>query len=168
MGAFCSGRGAPYAFGSKITQDLHEPTDSNLHQMLVDWFSVLSGIKFTHNWGGPVGMPRDWMPSVMFDPISRIGKIYGYTGQGVATSNLFGRLMAALITGQPSGLENLPVAQRQSPNWEFELLRWLVVRYMQTALQRIDERLEHGRPARGTLARRISSETLVRVGSHVS
>jgi glycine/D-amino acid oxidase-like deaminating enzyme len=139
-------RGAPYVFGSKITddQDLHERTHSKLHHTFVDWFPALSGIKFTHNWGGPVGMPRDWMPSVLFDPGSRIGKIYGYTGQGVATSNLFGRLMAGLITGRPSGLENLPVAQRQSPNWELEPLRWLVVRYMQTALQRIDESLERG------------------------
>jgi hypothetical protein len=114
--------------------------------MVVDWFPSLARIKFTHNWGGPVGMPRDWMPSVVFDPGSRIAKIYGYTGQGVATSNLFGRLMAGLINQQPTGLENLPVAQSQSPNWECEPLRWLVVRYMQTALQRIDESAESGRP----------------------
>jgi glycine/D-amino acid oxidase-like deaminating enzyme len=140
-------RGAPYAFASKITddQDWHEPTHNNLHRMVVDWFPSLSSIKCTHNWGGPVGMPRDWMPSVVFDAPSRIAKIYGYTGQGVATSNLFGRLMAGLLAGKPSGLENLPVAQRQSPNWEWEPLRWLVVRYMQTALQRIDESAEAGR-----------------------
>jgi glycine/D-amino acid oxidase-like deaminating enzyme len=140
-------RGAPYAFGSKITdsQDRHEPTHSMLHRLVVDWFPALAGVRCTHDWGGPVGMPRDWMPSVMFNAHSKIAKIYGYTGQGVATSNLFGRLMAGLITGQKSGLENLPVAQRQSRNWEWEPLRWLVIRYMQTALQRIDESLENGR-----------------------
>jgi glycine/D-amino acid oxidase-like deaminating enzyme len=141
-------RGAPYAFGSKITdeQDLHEPTHANIQGALVEWFPSLKGIKFTHNWGGPVGVPRDWMPSVRFDPATRIGVICGYTGQGVATSNLAGRLMAGLISGRPTGLESLPLAQRQSPNWELEPLRWLVVRYMQTALQRIDESLEQGRP----------------------
>jgi glycine/D-amino acid oxidase-like deaminating enzyme len=101
---------------------------------------------FTHNWGGPVGVPRNWMPSVRFDPATRTGVICGYTGQGVATSNLAGRLMAGLIFGRPTGLESLPLAQRQSRNWELEPLRWLVVRHMQTALQRIDENLEEGRP----------------------
>jgi glycine/D-amino acid oxidase-like deaminating enzyme len=140
-------RGAPYVFGSKITdeQDMHEPTHANLHRTLVEWFPELAGIKFTHNWGGPVGVPRDWMPSVMFDPNARIGRIYGYTGQGVATSNLAARLMAGLITGQQTGLDTLPLAHRQSPNWEWEPLRWLVVRYMQTSILRIDKNLEEGR-----------------------
>jgi glycine/D-amino acid oxidase-like deaminating enzyme len=142
------GRGAPYVFGSKIAdeQDLHAPTHGKIQRALVEWFPSLKGIQFTHNWGGPVAVPRDWMPSVRFDPATRTGVICGYTGQGVATSNLAGRLMAGLISGRATGLESLPLAQRQSPNWELEPLRWLVVRYMQTALQRIDENLEEGRP----------------------
>ena len=140
-------RGAPYVFGSKISdaQDRHGPTHGMLHRMVVDWFPTLSDIRCTHDWGGPVGMPRDWMPSLVFDPHTKIAKIFGYTGQGVATSNLFGRLMAGLISGHRTGLESLPVAQRQSRNWEWEPLRWLVIRYMQTALQRIDATLEAGR-----------------------
>src|SRR6201993_2592329 len=88
-------RGAPYEFGSRISddQDIHEPTHAHVHQAVVDWFPSLAGIRFTHNWGGPVGVPRDWMPSVRFDPVSRLGFIGGYTGQGVATSNLAGRLL---------------------------------------------------------------------------
>jgi glycine/D-amino acid oxidase-like deaminating enzyme len=141
-------RGAPYAFGSKITdqQDTHEATMKMIHRSLVEWFPPLAGIGFTHAWGGPVGMPRDWMPAVRFDASSRIGSIMGYTGQGVSTSNLSGRLLAGLITNRQTGLETLPLAQRRSPNWEMEPLRWLVVRYMQSAFLRIDEAAEAGRP----------------------
>jgi glycine/D-amino acid oxidase-like deaminating enzyme len=141
-------RGAPYAFGSKITdhQDTHEATMKMIHRSLVEWFPPLAGIGFTHAWGGPVGMPRDWMPAVRFDASSRIGSIMGYTGQGVSTSNLSGRLLAGLITNRHTGLETLPLAQRRSPNWEMEPLRWLVVRYMQRAFLRIDEAAEAGRP----------------------
>ena len=141
-------RGAPYAFGSKIRdqQDTHEATVKMIQRSLVEWFPPLAGIGFTHAWGGPVGMPRDWMPAVRFDASSRIGSIMGYTGQGVSTSNLFGRLLAGLITNRPTGLETLPPAQRRSPNWEIEPLRWLVVRYMQGAFLRIDEAAEAGRP----------------------
>jgi glycine/D-amino acid oxidase-like deaminating enzyme len=140
-------RGAPYAFGSKITdqQDTHDATVRMIQRSLLEWFPALSGIRFTHAWGGPVGMPRDWMPAVRFDSGSRIGSIMGYTGQGVSTSNLAGRLLAGLIAEQRTGLETLPLANRRSPAWEMEPLRWLVVRYMQGAFLRIDEAAEAGR-----------------------
>jgi glycine/D-amino acid oxidase-like deaminating enzyme len=64
---------------------------------------MLEGIKFTRTWGGPVGMPRDWMPAVAFDPATRIGFARGYTGQSVSTTNLAGRVLAGLIAGRPSG-----------------------------------------------------------------
>jgi len=140
-------RGAPYVFGSKITneQDRHEPTHARARRAVVEWFPSLEGIRFTHAWGGPLGMPRDWMPSVAFDPSTHIGTARGYTGQGVATTNLAGRVLANLILGKQTGLEKLPLAQRRSRDWEPEPLRWLAVRYMQNALARIDEAAEHGR-----------------------
>jgi glycine/D-amino acid oxidase-like deaminating enzyme len=140
-------RGAPYVFGSKITdqQDRHEATHSRARRAVVEWFPSLEGIGFTHAWGGPLGMPRDWMPAVVFDPQSRIGTARGYTGQGVATTNLSGRVLANLILGKRSAVETLPLAQRQSRNWEPEPLRWLAVRYMQGAFARIDEAAETGR-----------------------
>jgi len=140
-------RGAPYVFASKISdeQDRHEITHSSARRAVVDWFPPLEGIGFTHAWGGPLGMPRDWMPAVAFDLVTRIGTARGYTGQGVATTNLAGRILANLILGRSTGLETLPLAQRRSRNWETEPLRWLAVRYMQQALARIDEAAENGR-----------------------
>jgi glycine/D-amino acid oxidase-like deaminating enzyme len=141
-------RGAPYAFGSKISdeQDTHAATVDLIHRSVIEWFPKLEGIRFTHAWGGPVGMPRDWMPAVRFDASTGIGSLMGYTGQGVSTSNLCGRLLAGLITGKETGLEQLAFAQRTSPRWEVEPLRWLVVRYMQNAFLRMDEAAEAGRP----------------------
>jgi glycine/D-amino acid oxidase-like deaminating enzyme len=142
-------RGAPYRFGSKITddQDRHAETHARIRRAVVEWFPMLEGIKFTHTWGGPVGMPRDWMPAVAFDPATRIGFARGYTGQGVSTTNLAGRVLAGLIAGRRSGLETLPLAQRQSPDWEREPLRWIVVRYMQDAFLRIDTAAKTGQPS---------------------
>ena len=141
-------RGAPYQFGSRISdeQDRDAETVAFIQQSLIEWFPSLQGIRFTHAWGGPVAMPSDWMPSVRYDEGDKLAFIGGYTGQGVSTSNLAGKLLAGLITHQSSGLEKLPLAQRQSPNWIPEPLRWLVVRYMQQALIRIDESTEAGRP----------------------
>jgi hypothetical protein len=92
-------------------------------------------------------MPMDWTPAVRFDAGSKIAFAGGYTGQGVATANLAGQMLASMIAGHTTGFESLPFAQRRSPNWIPEPLRWLIVRYMQGALLRIDEAAETGRSA---------------------
>jgi len=142
-------RGAPYKFASKITdqQDRHPETLALIQRSLFEWFPSLEGIRFTHGWGGPVGMPMDWTPAVCFSPETRIGFAGGYTGQGVSTSNLAGQILAGLITDRRTGFESLPFLQRRSPNWIPEPLRWLIVRYMQGAFLRIDEAAEAGRQA---------------------
>jgi glycine/D-amino acid oxidase-like deaminating enzyme len=155
------GRGAPYHFGSRIDDayDRHGPTHAALRQMLVRWFPRLAGIRFTHAWGGPLGMPRDWMPTVSYDRASGIASARGYTGQGVATANLSGRLLADLICGADIPLATLPMVGHQPRPWEPEPLRWLGVRFVQRALMRIDDEAERtGRPPTGrSLAERLGS-----------
>jgi glycine/D-amino acid oxidase-like deaminating enzyme len=90
-------------------------------------------------------MPRDWMPTVSFDPSSRVATARGYTGFGVSTTNLAGRTLAGLIAGHRTGLETLPLVQHRSPNWEIEPMRWTAVRYMQSMFLRIDRADEEGR-----------------------
>jgi hypothetical protein len=92
-------------------------------------------------------MPIDWTPAVRFDPNTRIAFAGGYTGQGVATANLAGQMLAGMIADRKTGFESLPFAQRRSPNWMPEPLRLIIVRYMQGALLRIDEAAEAGRRA---------------------
>lgn len=141
-------RGAPYRMGSKISDDMdrHAETHARIQSLVMEWFPMLQGVRFTHAWGGPVGMPRDWMPMTEFDPATRIGTARGYTGQGVSTANLMGRVLAELVSGKHTCLSQLPVAQRRSPLWEREPLRWLAVRYMQNAFLRMDQAGKEGRP----------------------
>ena len=106
---------------------------------------MLKEVKFTHAWGGPVGMPRDWMPMTEFDPATKVATARGYTGQGVSTTNLTGRILAELISGKRTAVSQLPIAQRHSPAWEPEPLRWLAVRYMQNAFFRIDDAGKRGK-----------------------
>ncbi|HKU24139.1 MAG TPA: FAD-dependent oxidoreductase [Candidatus Sulfotelmatobacter sp.] len=140
-------RGAPYRMGSKITDEMdrHAETHARIQNLVVEWFPMLQGIAFTHSWGGPVGMPRDWMPMTAFDPATKIGTARGYTGQGVSTTNLMARVLAELVSGERTSLSQLPIAQRRSPLWEYEPLRWLAVRYMQNAFWRIDQAVKAGR-----------------------
>lgn len=121
------GRGAPYSFGSKI--DARTEFDASVHRMiertLVDLFPVLDRYRFTHAWGGILGIARDWWASVGLDPVTGVGWAGGYVGDGVGSSNLAGRTLAALITGaQDDPLLELPWVNHRSPLWEPEPLRW--------------------------------------------
>ena len=155
------GRGAPYRLGSPIkdSYDRHDPTHEMLRGFVRTWFPMLRDVRFTHAWGGPLGMPRDWQPTFAFDPRSGIASARGYVGHGVSTANLAGRTLADLITGEPTPLTELPLVNHQSPNWEVEPLRWLGIRYTQGAMARLDRRSEAtGRPPTGrSLAERIAS-----------
>jgi glycine/D-amino acid oxidase-like deaminating enzyme len=154
------GRGAPYRFASGIEDayDHDGGTHSLLRAMARDWFTGLETVRFTHAWGGPIAVPRDWTPSFAWDPWSGIAGAFGYVGAGVAGSNLAGRTLAELITGTDSPLARLPFVNHRSPAWEPEPLRWLAVRYVQRAYARLDDRGERtGRPPDGTtLAERLA------------
>lgn len=153
------GRGAPYHYNSQIADeyDRHGPTHEMLRQLTREWFPVLRDVRFTHAWGGPLGMPRDWLPTMSYDRPGGVATARGYTGQGVATANLSGRVLADLITGTDSPLTALPTVGHHSPDWEPEPLRWLGIRYVQRGYLRIDAEAERsGTPPTGkTLAERL-------------
>lgn len=121
------GRGAPYHFGSTIKpdHDEEERVFGDLRRTLVELFPALDGVAFTHAWGGPLGIARDWMASVGYDARTGIGWAGGYVGDGVTTTNLAGRTLADLVTGQESELTTLPWVNHRSRRWEPEPLRWL-------------------------------------------
>ena len=153
------GRGAPYHLGSSIRPeyDRHEATHEWLRAQLVEWFPQLRGIGFTAAWGGPVGMPRDWLPTFSYRPQTGMAAAFGYTGQGVAASNLAGRVLADLITGAGAQWSRLPMVGHRPRRWEPEPLRWLAVRLLQSRLGRIDDRARAtGKAPTGrTLAERL-------------
>ena len=153
------GRGAPYAYGSAMRDEMsrHAPTHAMLRDMLTDWFPSLKGVRFTHAWGGAVGVPRDFIPSIYYEPATGVAAAHGYTGHGVAFANLAGRILAELITGQRSELSKLPFVGHHSPKWEPEPLRWIGVRGVQAGLSRVDARRSRARrPTRKTLVERIA------------
>jgi glycine/D-amino acid oxidase-like deaminating enzyme len=123
------GRGAPYHFGSAVSprHDADDAIHGRILGTLRAFFPRLDGVDITHRWGGPLGVPRDWFPSAGYDPASGVAWAGPYVGDGVATSNLAGRILRNLITGREDELSRLPVVNHRSPRWEAEPLRWLAV-----------------------------------------
>ena len=119
------GRGAPYLYGSK-RRDSHESrelTHRRIRELAIEWFPVLKDARFTHAWGGAVGITRDWSPFVHWD--GRLAALGGYAGDGLTLSFLAANSVADLITGRKTERSQLPYVNSHSKNWEFEPLRWL-------------------------------------------
>jgi glycine/D-amino acid oxidase-like deaminating enzyme len=144
------GRGAPYHFASRIKPefDRDERVFAMLRTTLVDLFPVLSTARFTHAWGGTLGVPRDWCASVGLDPATGLAWAGGYVGDGVSTTNLAGRTLRDLVLGRDTDLTALPWVGHRSPRWEPEPLRWLGANLGLRAMRLADteERLT-GRPS---------------------
>jgi glycine/D-amino acid oxidase-like deaminating enzyme len=121
------GRGAPYHFGSAIhaaferNGNVHE----SLRQTLIELFPALADARITHRWGGPLGIARDWFPSVGLDRHTGMAWAGGYVGDGVSTTNLAGRTLSDLILGQDTELTRLPWVGHRSKRWEPEPLRYM-------------------------------------------
>ena len=145
------GRGAPYHYGSTVRPafDSEPAVHALLRQTLTELFPELADARFTHAWGGPLGIPRDWHSSVGLDRATGLAWAGGYVGDGVATTNLAGRTLADLITGADTPLTRLPWVGHRSPRWEPEPLRWLGVNAGLWTMKLADRsETRRGRPSR--------------------
>ncbi len=149
------GRGAPYHFGSSVKPEYD--TDERVRDLLTtglrDLFPVLDDVAITHHWGGVLAAPRDWTCSVQFDRRSGLAAAGGYAGDGVATTHLAGRTLAALITDSDDDgdreVARLPWVGHRSRRWEPEPLRWVGVNGARIAAGRADAAEErHGERSR--------------------
>ncbi|MBW2216460.1 MAG: FAD-binding oxidoreductase [Deltaproteobacteria bacterium] len=75
------------------------------YKMMIKKFPFLKGIKITHQWGGRIGITLNMMPAI--GCTGKHGNIYysmGYNGHGVAFSQLAGKTLAELMSGEKTEL----------------------------------------------------------------
>jgi glycine/D-amino acid oxidase-like deaminating enzyme len=122
------GRGAPYHWRSRIAAafDRDDRVFAGLRAAARDLFPALGEADFTHAWGGPLAIARDWHAGVGLGA-DGVGWAGGYVGDGVGTSHLAGRTVAALALGRADPVTRLPWVGHRSRRWEPEPLRWLLV-----------------------------------------
>ena len=126
------GRGVPYRFGSRTDREGPVPpaTVAALRARLEGLFPALRGVGVTRAWHGVLGVARDWCPTVGLDRASGLGFAGGYTGDGVAASNLAGRTLRDLVrcatwapaastrsTGSPTTRTSRTGGDREWPRW---------------------------------------------------
>ncbi len=157
------GRGKPYRFGSKTDSqgETPEETAAQLHQVLQGLFPAAAGAPVDYAWSGVLGVPRDWCPRVLADPDTGLASAGGYSGHGVSTANLCGRIVADLGRDETgSELATLPFAHRPVRKWEPEPLRWASIHTMYRLYRRADR--AEARTGRASLTAKVADRLLGR------
>ena len=145
------GRGAPYHFASRTRDvfDIDDRTHARIVASIARHFPAAAQAKITHRWGGPLGVPRDWTPSVIIQRKRKYARIGGYVGDGVAATNLFARMFVDAWVDNDTALSRLPFVQHQSPRWEVEPFRFVGINSLLKLSDSIDEyELRHGKAPR--------------------
>lgn len=136
------GRGAPYRLGSKTgaSVELHSGAFSYLKKTLIEMFPDLTEYisKPSHYWGGPIGVSRDWQPSINYNPETGIINAGNYVGDGVAASYLAGQTISDLVTTTKSELTQLPWVNHQSRKWEIEPIRYFLINAARISISTAD------------------------------
>ena len=65
-------------------------------------FPGLEGARIERTWGGPIDASPSHLPVIRPTGEGRILTAFGYTGNGVAPSQMVGRALASLASGEPS------------------------------------------------------------------
>jgi glycine/D-amino acid oxidase-like deaminating enzyme len=145
-GRIAFGARGHYFFGSQTRDRFGEAAFAKVQQTLESLLPALADYAITHRWGGALGIPRDWRPSLGIDRKAGFAWAGGYVGEGVAASNLAGRTLADLVLERASERSQLPLVGPRFPSWEPEPLRWLGVSGVRRLGESLDASELSGRP----------------------
>lgn len=142
-GRFAFGCRGSYLYGSGLRSRFapDDPEFDVVRSTLIRFFPSLRGVRFTHAWGGALGVARSLRPAVCFDENRRIGWAGGYFGNGVAAAHLAGQTLADLVTGRDTERVHTPWVNSgaSTKRWEPEPLRWLGFTAARTLMRMADQ-----------------------------
>jgi glycine/D-amino acid oxidase-like deaminating enzyme len=117
--------------------DLSPPHFEALRESFRRHFPPLADLRFPYAWGGPIASTTRLTP---FFGVYRGRVAYGlgYTGHGIGSTRVAGRILADLTLGRRGGLTELAMARRPPFPYPPEPLRALAVRSVTRALRRVD------------------------------
>jgi glycine/D-amino acid oxidase-like deaminating enzyme len=102
-------------------------------------FPQLAGLEFPYAWGGPIASTTRLTP--FFGSLERGRVVYGlgYTGHGVGSTRVAGRILAHMALERPSELLDLAMVGRKPFPYPPEPLRSLAVSAVTRSLRRVDD-----------------------------
>jgi glycine/D-amino acid oxidase-like deaminating enzyme len=111
---------------------------------LLRFFPQLAGRRIAHGWGGPIDVSPTHRPAIVGLPGLPAWAAFGYTGNGVAPSHLFGRTLAALALDRRDPVTRLPFVDPRPRRVPPEPLRIAGAALIRRALARKEAAEEAG------------------------
>lgn len=135
---------AAYYRGNRVDRSCdHSPAHyAALRASFRRHFPALDGLEFPYAWGGPICSTTRMTPFFGRALGGRVSYGLGYTGHGLGTTRLAGRILAHLALDRPSELLDLSLVRKRPFPYPPEPLRSWSVAAVTRALRRVDE----GRP----------------------
>ncbi len=138
------GSNVTLAYGSDMALDANFQVFADLERDVVWLFPGLSGVNFTHRWGGPVSVPVRMAPAIGAVGDRRVLYSLGCVGHGVSLTHLNGRTLADLVAERKTELTDVWFVNRRVIPWPPEPLRYVVTRAVQGYLRAEDRWHERG------------------------
>lgn len=112
---------------------------ASLHSSFGRHFPQLSDLRFPYAWGGPICSTTRLTPFFGSAAGGRLCYGLGYTGHGIGSTRLAGKILAHLVLGRESPLLELSMVRRKPFPYPPEPLRAPVVGAVTRALRRVDQ-----------------------------
>ena len=99
-------------------------------------FPQLGGLKWEYAWGGPIAATTRMTP--FFGATGDILYALGYTGHGIGSTRVAGKILAHMALAKPNELLNLAMVRRTPFPYPPEPIRSWSVKAVTSALRRVD------------------------------
>jgi glycine/D-amino acid oxidase-like deaminating enzyme len=149
--------------GGRIEVD--PATIEQVKRDLLATFPQLEGRRIDRAWGGPIDASPSHLPVITTRAGGRIATAFGYTGNGVAPSQMIGRTLASLALDRSDDASRLPLVDPSPRRVPPEPFRWIGGAAIRSALIRKERAEVEGRRP-GRLARTVSAIP-ERIGFHI-
>jgi glycine/D-amino acid oxidase-like deaminating enzyme len=111
---------------------------AELKQSFRRHFPALEGLEFPYAWGGPICATTRFTPFFGTAHGGRVLYGLGYTGHGLGTTHLAGKILSHMALGRPSPLLDLQLVRHKPFPYPPEPFRSLAVAAVSRALRRVD------------------------------
>ncbi|MFH2098209.1 MAG: FAD-dependent oxidoreductase [Pseudomonadota bacterium] len=119
------GRDVTLSYGRNMDRDRNEAVFQGLAADVSDLFPSLRGVRYTHQWGGPVSVTLDMAPAMGTAAGGRIVYSLGCMGHGVSLTHLNGAVAADLVEERKTDLTDVFFVNRKTLPWPPEPVRAL-------------------------------------------
>jgi glycine/D-amino acid oxidase-like deaminating enzyme len=134
------GYDAIYYYGRKIkpAYDQRPETFQRLAEHFFETFPQLSGLRFSHRWGGAIDTCTRFCAYFGTACAGRVAYAAGYTGLGVAATRFGANVMLDLLSGEPTERTQLALTGSKPRPFPPEPLAYLGIQLVRRSLDQAD------------------------------